>query len=275
MAQSGSGKSEAQKPIIYDIVWRSHKKKRVSVGVLDPHADLAQDVLSFAMHKRKYRDRLIYINPTIHKLLRVKDIYSPVINPLELKRKDEDSIDAFAQEITNAFTEMIKKPSSSDVGLTRNMDAVIKPCITTLLRKGDADLRDLKKFMGKNNKDLIALGQKSPDAEHREFFTHGFMNEQYNITKNSLYIKLQSLLNSSVFRRLIVGKSTVDLQYAFNNGKVVIFDVAKSRGRTTAADFGKLMLAYIQAVALRRQDVPRHKRKQTYLFIDEVANFAG
>ena len=56
---------------------------------------------------------------------------------------------------------------------------------------------------------------------------------------------------------------------------IVIFDIAKSRGRTMAADFGKLMLAYIQAIALRRQDLPKHQRKQTYLFIDEVANYVG
>lgn len=117
------------------------------------------------------------------------------------------------------------------------MDAVIKPCVATLLRLEGSDLRDLKRFMGKQNKDLVALGKRSPDPEHREFFENGFHNEQYNITKNSLYIKLQSLLNSPVFRRLVVGKSTVNLQHAFNTGKVVIFDVAKSRGRTMAADF--------------------------------------
>lgn len=35
------------------------------------------------------------------------------------------------------------------------------------------------------------------------------------------------------------------------------------------------MLAYIQAIALRRQDTPKHLRVQTYLFIDEVANYVG
>ena len=101
------------------------------------------------------------------------------------------------------------------------------------------------------------------------------MNDQYNVTKNSLYIKLQSLLNSSIFRRLVIGKSTIDLEAAFNSGKTVIFDIAKSRGRSTAVDFGRLMLAYIQAIALGRQDVPKDKRKQIYLFVDEVANYVG
>ena len=156
------------------------------------------------------------------------------------------------------------------------MDAIIKPCIATLLRKGDADLRDLKRFMNSSeNMDLIKLGIQSPDPEHANFFKYAFNKEQYSVTKNALYIKLQSLLNSPVFRRLVIGKSTVNLQAAFNSGKVVIFDVAKSRGRSTAADFGKLMLAYTQAIVLRRQDTPKRYRKQIYFFVDEVANYCG
>lgn len=108
VAQSGSGKSEIQKPVMYDLIWRSRKNRRLSVALMEPHGDLAQEVLRFRLWK-KQRSRLIYINPTIHKLLGINEIYSPVINPFDIAYKDEDSIDSFAQEITNAFKEMIKK----------------------------------------------------------------------------------------------------------------------------------------------------------------------
>lgn len=53
------------------------------------------------------------------------------------------------------------------------MDAIIKPCIATLLRKGDADLRDLKRFMSaQENADLVKLGIASPDPEHANFFKY-------------------------------------------------------------------------------------------------------
>ena len=137
VAQSGSGKSEIQKPIIYDLIRRTRKNNRLSIGVLEPHGDFAQEVMSFAVHKKKYRNRLIYINPTIHKLLKIPEVYSPVINPFDLKGigRDEDTIDVFSQEITNAFKEMIKNPKKADDGISRNMDAFLKPCIATLLRK--------------------------------------------------------------------------------------------------------------------------------------------
>ena len=129
----------------------------MSIGILEPHGDLAQEVMSLAVHRKKYRSRLIYITGSIHKLLGIDDIYTPVLNPFDLKNKDEDTIDVFAQEITNAFAEMIKKTKKANDTLSTNMDAVIKPCIATLLRQDYADLRDLKRFMSKGNADLIKL----------------------------------------------------------------------------------------------------------------------
>ena len=129
----------------------------MSIGIIEPHGDLAQEVMSLAVHRKKYRNRLIYISGSIHKLLGIDEIYTPVINPFDLKNKDEDTIDVFAQEITNAFTEMIKKSKKASDGLSTNMDAVIKPCIATLLRQDYTDLRDLKRFMSKDNADLIQL----------------------------------------------------------------------------------------------------------------------
>lgn len=164
---------------------------------------------------------MIYITPVMHKLLGVQEPFGVIINIFDLKHRDEDTIDIFAQEITHALKQMIKRPKSDDDGMTRNMDAMTKPCVATLLRKGDADLRDLKRFfMPGQNEDLIELGKKSPDPEHRAFFENGFMNEQYNVTKNALYLKMQGLLNSPIFRRLITGnngKSTIDLHHALNS----------------------------------------------------------
>ena len=222
VGKSGVGKSVECLTVAADLAWRTRKKRRCSISLLEPHGDLAKDFLFLRFNTKKYWNRLIYVNPVIHKMLGIEDIYSPVLNFFDIPYRDEDSIDAFSQQITNAFKQMLQKKKTNDEGLSRNMDAVIKPCIATLLRKGDADLRDLKRFMSKDNKDLVALGLKSPDPEHRHFFEYGFAVEQFNVTKNALFIKLQSLLNSPVFRRLVVGngtnnKSTIDLHKAFNS----------------------------------------------------------
>lgn len=277
VSQSGAGKSELLKLLIYDLIRRSGKKRRYTTILLDPHHDLSHEVLGFSFFRKLYKDRLIYINPTINKEIGVKEAYSPTINLFEIPDKEEDTIDAFSQEITNAISEMIKKPSNADEAFSTNMDAFLKPCIATLLRMDrTTDLRDLKRFMDDEaNEDLIAIGQRSPDEEHRSFFQNSFSKKRYNTTKDAVYIKLQSLLNSALFRRLTVGESTINLPKAVNNGSVIIFDFSKARGRKAAADFGRFMVAYIQAIALRRQDTPKRFRKQTFLFIDEFHNYVG
>lgn len=276
VSQSGAGKSELLKLLIYDLIRKSSKKNQHSIVVMEPASDLSQEILSFVLFRKKQRDRLIYINPSIHKLLKSQKRYTPVLNFFDIPAKDEETIDAFSQEITNGISEMIKKPSSSDDAFTTNMDAFLKPCISTLLRKGDTDLSELKRFMNDdNNEDLVELGKLSPDPEHRAFFHTGFLNKRYKPTKDAIYIKLQSLLNSPLFRRLVTGKSTINLEQALNQGKVVIIDFAKSRGKKTASDFGRLMLAYIQAIATRRQDTPKQFRKQIFCFVDEFQNYIG
>jgi len=47
VGQSGAGKSEIQKPIMYDLERRSRKKNYLSIGLIDPHGDLAQETLFF------------------------------------------------------------------------------------------------------------------------------------------------------------------------------------------------------------------------------------
>ena len=275
VSQSGAGKSELMKLMFYDLQRKSGKKRQHSLVLLDPHGDFAWECLGFVLNRKAQRDRVVYINPTIAKRINgCKDVYSPVINIFDLPNREEETIDAFSQEITNAISEMIRK--GGDDVLSVNMDAFLKPCIATLLRRGNADLSDLKRFMDEqNNADLIQLGKQSPDPEHRTFFQGGFTNKRYKQTKDAVFIKLQSLLNSPVFRRLVIGKSTLNLEHALNSGKVIIVDFPKGRGRQSAADFGRLLLAYIQAVALRRQDQPKPFRKQTFAFIDEFHNYVG
>lgn len=276
VSQSGAGKSELMKLLFYDLQRKSGKKHKYSLALLDPHGDLSWEVLGYVLNRKKQKSRIIYINPTIHKRLGINEVYSPTLNIFDIPNKEEETIDAFSQEITNAISEMIQKPSNAADAFSTNMDAFLKPCIATLLRMGNTDIRDLKRFMDdENNEDLVLIGQQSPDEEHRNFFLSNFNNKRYKPTKDAVFIKLQSLLNSPVFRRLTVGASTVDLEKAINSGKVVIFDFPKGRGRKSAADFGRLMVAYIQAIALRRQDIPKKFRKQTFFFIDEFHNFIG
>ena len=80
------------------------------------------------------------------------------------------------------------------------MRTVLQPCLTTLLLARTAGLSDLQSMLIKNaSHRWIELGRQSPIPSHKAFFQQEFMNARYDYTKNSLYTKLQSLLNSPTF----------------------------------------------------------------------------
>lgn len=125
------------------------------------------------------------------------------------------------------------------------------------------------------NADLVQLGVQSPHPSHQEFFKSPFQtNSTYRMTKQSIYTKLQSLLNSQTFYHLTEGKSTIQLEEAVESGKVIIFNLAQGKMGTEVSQlFGRLIIALLQSIALRRVYQSKTKRKPTFLFIDECQNY--
>jgi energy-coupling factor transporter ATP-binding protein EcfA2 len=267
--KSGSGKSELMKTMLYNIQKKSQRKRSASIVLLDPHGDLAEDVRAF--HLNKDRERLLYVFP----YLRAGKM--PVINPLQLPTtasgtvmNDEDTINLISEELVKVFQELLHNTS-----LTNQMQALLMPCIASLLRKGDASLIDLQTFMDDdNNSHLVELGMQSPNPSHRYFFSKQFYNSSYKLTKSSIFTKIQSLLNSHTFYNLVTGKSTINIEQAMNQGKVIVFNLSKGRMGVEASEaFGRFVIATIQTIAQRRAKLPEHKRKPSFVFIDEFQNY--
>jgi len=280
--QAGCGKSELLKLLFYDLQRKSSKKNpkngrfKYSLVLMEPHGDLAKEILGFCLNN-KVRERIIYIDPYIHQTAGVKEKYTPVINPFEIQSKDEDSIEVFSQELAEAFAEILQSTDSRSSSLTIQMDALLKPCIATLLRITERvpTIKDLQRFMNDDeNDDLVALGLKSPKETDRNFFKTGFFRQNIRQTKSGIYFRIQSLINSRTLDNLLNSKSTINLEKALNSGKILILNLAKSNmGKQASPIFGKLILALIQGIALRRNRIPKEFRIPTFLFIDEFQNF--
>ena len=276
LAQSGSGKSELMKLMIYDLQRRSQNNNNRSIVLMEPHGDLALEMLSFCLNKPAYRRRLVYLDPFLRST--AKDIfgydllgadYTFVINPFEINTKNDREINYVTQELSSAFFEVLKSES------TTQMDALIEACVETLLRKEGTDISDLKRFMDdEENEELLNLMQHIPNIERSKMASKMRDDRKLNPTKSGIFYRLQTLIGDSEFRRLLTGKSTVDLEKEMNSGKVIIFNLAKAKmGQKASPVFGKLILALIQGIATKRQEIPKEKRKETFCFIDEFQNY--
>jgi len=252
---TGSGKTEIVKNSIYSVI----KKKNSSVIVIEPHGDLSKDIALML----KDKERLVYIDAY------AKKGKIPTVNPFELKDKSEENISIVTQGLVEAFR------LGLDLQWSPNMEAVLVPCISTLLRKGDSDIYELQRFMNNGlNDDLVELGKESPIKGHREFFKNQFCNEKLDVTKDALETKFQNMLNDPVLSNLISGKTTIDLEKIINTvGKVVVIKLSKNKMKSTLGLYSRLMMATIQSVILKREDQDINLRPQTFLYLDEAQNF--
>ncbi len=251
---TGSGKSELMRLLFFQLQKSSAEHSSRSLILIDPHGDLCDQVKNSILNKDSRR--LIHIEPD----LRVG--WSPVINPLELKSRNENAVVARAQFLSEAIEEAVQ------VDLSANMSAILIPALSLLLRLDGTTLVDLIKLM-RNDKALIEKGKRVPNPAHRVIFEN-WHDPHYNKTKAAVYTKLQSFLNYPAFYNLIIGKSTIDLGKAINGGKVITFNLSQRFfGVEASKSFGRFMISMIKSHVLVRKEF----RKPTYLFVDECQNF--
>lgn len=259
---TGSGKSELLKLII-------HGYTRVpdygSVIVIDPKGDLALQVAQWK--ENSTTNHLIYIDPFLH------PEHTPTINPFDVQSTNEQQKRLIAQELLNALAEILKGGAGANFSL--NMRALLMPCILVLLEWPNASIKDLHRFMiQETNADLIAFALMNNNDDIKSFFTNEFDTAGYKTTKQAIATKLRLLLTTRTFADLTCGRSTVDLEQAMNEKKLVVFNLSKGTvGEDESRAFGKLVVALIQAFAQRRTAVDKRYRVPTHLVIDECQNY--
>jgi len=170
-----SGKTELIKLVCIRLIL----KKDSSVVIFDPHGDMALQLAKLMSKKKDF----IFIDPTI------KEGFTPTINPLRLKKKmrNETTIAIVAQELISAFESIIGQEFSP------NMEVILTIIIYTLLRKGDADIDDILRFL-EGDKELIQLAILSPIKAHANFIRDQFSKPKFSKTKDALSTKIQLLL---------------------------------------------------------------------------------
>lgn len=268
VGSSGSGKSELMKSIFYHLQKQTYTSaQKASLILLEPHGELAQDIRDFYLNKEQ-RNRLIYIDSFY------EEGYTPVINPFDIpaqERQNEQLIDLYSQNIAKAFSELIEGST-----LSPQMEAVLIPCIATLLRKEGSNLAELQRFMNdEENEDLIKLGLQSPNPIHKNLFKSAFKKGSgYQTTKQSIYTKLLKLLGTTTFFEFTCGKSILDLAKTTDEGKIILFNLSQGKiGEDSSQAIGRLLIAIIKNLALRREYQAKDARTPTFVFIDECQNY--
>ena len=214
---TGGGKSETLKVLAHHYL---EKNREAAVIVMDPHSDLADQIAQF--HENETGDNLVFIDLTL------SDDHSPVMNPFDVGALSDREREIVLEQILEGMGTIL----SEETQFTEQMKSLLSPCLQTLIKLPGATMEHLKQFLDEERN----AGLKAAAFQHLtspgdlDFLERDFDSNSYAPTKQGIRNRLHGLLTKPRFRNFISGQSTIDLEKAINEKKLIVFKLAKLTG---------------------------------------------
>ena len=266
---AGSGKTELLKALIaHDITQRTS-----AVVIIDPTGNLARAVAMWPEFWQE-PERLAYINP------KISPGHVPAMNPLDARHLSREERGILAGQLTDVLAQVVGKGE-----WTTQTETVANACFQILVNRPGATLRDLRLALVESETkkgplpsmvaDIIREGQKHHIAEIRDFFTYEFMSSQYATSKGSLRAKIGNMLRNELFANITGHASSIRLEELIAARKIIIFDLGAWGDNTAAGAFGRLVVAQIAAIGMRRAAHFGESFVPVHAYMDEADLFVS
>lgn len=256
IGKTGMGKSTLlENMIVEDILkWRW-------VGVIDPHGDLAQKIIS-CVPKSRTND-VIYFNPADSEhpvALNLFEDVEPHLRPV------------IASGIVNIFKKMFEN------SWWPRLEYILRNSILTLLETPDSTFMDLFKLLTKKSYRERKV-EKLDDPVLLKFWTDEFGKwspHQVNEAIAPIMNKIGQFLSNPIIRHIIgQKKNTFSIRWAMDNKKILVFNLSKWLiGEDASTMLGAMLVTKFQIDAMSRANVQQDDRVNHFLYVDEFQNFA-
>lgn len=256
IGKTGSGKTTLLRNMIIQHIALGH-----GVGLIDPHGDLAEEVLHHIPPHRA--DHLVYFNPG--------DLEYPIgLNVLANVPVDDRHL--AASGIVSAFK-----------GIWRDswgprLEYILYNAVSALLDCRNATLLGVNRMLTDDTFRAKVIRQvKDPFirsfwAEEYASYDERFRREAIAPIQNKLG---QFLLNPVIRNILGQVRCKVSFPFIMDHGRLFIGNLSKGKlGHEKANLLGSLLTTQFQLAAMARTDQPEEERRDFYLFIDEFQNFS-
>lgn len=257
IGQTGTWKSS-----ILQSMARQDLKQWRGIAVLDPHGDLANDLLPFIPRERA--DDVIIFDPS--------DTSRPMgINIFEAHTDEEKEL--VTLDATNIMIKLF-------------WNEIFGPRIQDYFKNAALTLMDYPQ--GWAITDVIAL-----------FTNEDFRKDHVNKVKNPIVkawwektyasmwdrekgeiipyfaAKFSGFITNSVMRNIVWQvKSSFDISEVMNSGKILMIKLSKwILGDLNSELLGLILVSKIQIAAMRRQNLSKEERRDFFLYIDEFQNY--
>jgi GTPase SAR1 family protein len=252
---SGTGKTTLLRNLILQDI-----EHGCGVGVIDPHGDLAVDLLDAIPPERT--DHVVYFNPS--------DLEHPIGLNL-LARVPADRRHRIASGVVGAMKSIWRDSWGA------RMEYILSASVAALLDCDNTSILGIQRMLVDTRYRRWVVRQvKDPAVRafwQREYEGYGkqFMQEAIAPIQN----KVGQLVMSPPLRHVLGQvRRKVDPRFMMDNGRILIANLSKGLlGDDKANLLGSLLVASFELAALSRADLPESKRREFRLYIDEFHNF--
>ena len=257
VGKSGTGKTTLLRNLILQDIEAGN-----GVGVIDPHGDLATDILDH-IPRRRIED-VSYFNPA--------DLGYPVgFNLLGYTPSDQRHL--VASGIVSAFRSIWP-----DFWGPR-LEYILYATVAALLESDNVSLLGVQRILSDSRYRAWVVKQVK-DPLVRSFWVNEFENYDARFLHEAvapIQNKVGQLLMSSHVRNILGQvRSRIDARFMMDNGRIFIADLSKGKlGADKSNLLGALLMTQFQLAAMSRADVPESERKDFYLYVDEFQSFAS
>jgi hypothetical protein len=257
IGKTGVGKSTLlQSMAISDI------ERGKGLGIIDPHGDIAQDILNFIPRHRI--EDVIYFNPA--------DTEHPIaFNPLANIAAEYHHLAA------SGLISTFKKIWAESWG--PRLEHILRFSLLTLLEYQKATLLDIQPLLT-NQLFREKVLQRITSTHIHAFWRNEFEKYSPALKAEAIapILNKMGLFIASIPIRNSVGQQvqSFEMRAVLDGGKIFIANLSKGKlGEDASSLLGSMLVTSIQLAALSRADQEPGKRKPFYLYIDEVQSFVS
>jgi hypothetical protein len=256
IGQTGSGKTTLLRNLILQ-----HIAAGDGVGIIDPHGDLAEELLNHIPPARCHH--LCYFNPG--------DLDFPVaFNPLADVPVDERHLAAAG--IVKSFKNIWKDSWGP------RLEHILHSAVSTLLECSGNSLLGVSRLLTDDAFRTKLLRQVS-DPFLRDFWLNEYEAYDQRFRREAIapvQNKIGQFLLNPVIRNIVgQAKNRISFPFMMDESRIFVANPAKGRvGDEKANLLGALLVTQFHLAAMSRAKQPEESRRDFFLFVDEFQNFA-
>ncbi len=235
--------------------------------VVDPHGELARDILSMVPEER--HDDVIYVNPgSLYKYGRTVQI-----NPLEVKTDAEKYV------VVMAFVGTLYNLYKDSWG--PRLETVLRNAANALVETKDKNtLRSMSQMITDESVRMEILDDISSN-DVRHFWEEIFQKQYARDAGSSAYNKMDKILATpSVAAMFDATKSSIQISDVIEESRILVVDLSTGTSDDIAEFLGSIWLnmLYVEAkkrIDLSSSDLGMMRKRPFYAYVDEAHMFSN